>query len=81
MCESIRPILTEAAWHQISVNTQRVVKRSRSMAVFREYLSPQFEVYHKSDLNDNLRRFFASIRYKLGINVKTSTLNSFKYGI
>ena len=46
-----------------------------------EYLSPRFEQYHKSDLNDNLRRFFASIRCKLGTNVKTSPPDSYKSGI
>ena len=67
-----------------SVNTQRVVKRS--VAAFREYLvdgcrSPQFEECPISELNYSLRRFFASIRCKTGTNVKTSTLNSYKYGI
>ena len=61
-----------------SVNTQRVKK---NVAVFREYLSPLFLEYHKSDLNDSLRRSFALIRCKLGTNVKTSTLNSYKYRI
>ena len=61
------------------VNTQQVVKRS--VAVVMEYLSLQFKEYHKSDLNDNHRSFFALIRCKLGPNVKTSTLNSYKYEI
>ena len=67
-----------------SVNTQRVIKRS--VAVFREFLmqkslDPEFEEYPKSELNSALRRFFASIRCKTGDNVKTSTLNTNKYGI
>ena len=67
-----------------SVNTQRVIKRS--VAVFREFLTqksldPEFEEYPKSELNSALRRFFASIRCKTGDNVKTSTLNTYKYGI
>ena len=62
-----------------SVNIQRVVKRS--VAILRDCLSSPFEDYHMSDFKDNLRRFFATIICKLGTSVKTSTLNSYKYGI
>ena len=67
-----------------AASTQRAVKRS--VTAFRQFLgskgeSTEFEVASTSDLNEQLKHFFASVRSQKGEDVKTATLNSYKYGI
>ena len=62
----------------------RAVKRS--VAAFRQFLgskgeSTEFEVAPKTELNSQMKMFFASIRSQKGEDVKTATLNSYKYGL
>ena len=42
---------------------------------------PEFEVATKSDLNAQLRHFFAPVRSQKGGDLNTATLNSYRYGI
>ena len=72
--------------YQLMIWTVWLLPRMRQVTAFRQFLgsngeSTEFEVASTSDLNEQLKHFFASVRSQKGEDVKTSTLNSFKYGV
>ena len=73
--------ITELLASKDAKNTQRVVKRAKTL--FNAFLSNGRPVsdLSKDELNQKLRLFFASVRNREGNELKKSTLSNIRYGL